>query len=186
MEDDQIIELYWSRSELAISSTAEKYGGYCYAIADNILHSREDSAECVNDTWLNAWNSMPPHRPNILSAFLAKITRSLAFNRYNFLRRKKRGGGELDLLLSELDDCVVSPYSVERGYDEARTAEVIGAFLKELPQTHSALFIQRYFYCRSAKELKRLTGWSDSKIASMLYRMRLQLRERLEKEGITL
>ena len=185
MEDNKIIELYWSRSELAVSRTAEKYGGYCFAIAENILHSREDSDECVNDTWLNAWSSMPPQRPNILSAFLARITRNLAFNRYNYLRRQKRGGG-LDILLSELEECIASPHTVERGYDEKRTAEVIGAFLKEIPASHRALFVQRYFFCRSFEELGRLTGWSKGKINSLLYRMRIQLRERLEREGIGL
>ncbi len=186
MDDHQIIDLYWNRNELAISSTAEKYGGYCYTVADNILHSKEDSDECVNDTWLNAWNCIPPQRPNILSSFLAKITRNLAFNRYNFLRRKKRGGGELDILLSELDDCVAARDNVEKGYDEVRTAEVITAFLKEQPKQNAALFVQRYFFCRSISELKKLTGWSQSKITSILYRMRIQLKEQLEKEGITL
>lgn len=186
MEDEQIIGLYWDRSELAITRTAEKYGGYCFSIADNILHSREDSDECVNDTWLNTWNSIPPQRPNIFSAFLAKITRSLALNRYNYLRRKKRGGGQLDLLLSELDDCVASAYSVERGFDEKKTTEIINDFLRELPKTHSALFVQRYFFCRPIEELKRMSGWSQSKITSMLYRMRIQLKERLEREGIPL
>lgn len=186
MDDNQIIELYWSRSELAISTTAEKYGSYCYAVADNILHSKEDSDECVNDTWLNAWNCMPPQRPYVLSAFLAKITRSLAFNRYNYLRRKKRGGGELDILLSELDECVAARDNVEKGYDEAQTAQVITSFLKEQPKRNTALFVQRYFFCRSISELKKLTGWSQSKITSILYRMRVQLKERLEKEDITL
>lgn len=112
MEDSRIVELYWKRDADAIPATSEKYGGYCASIAQNILGNEEDAEECVNDTWLGAWNSMPPHRPSVLQAFLGKITRNLSFNRHRRDRAEKRGGGELPLVLDELGECVSGTDSV--------------------------------------------------------------------------
>ena len=106
MEDSKIVQLYWSRDEKAIDATADKYGRYCASIARNILGNREDAEECVNDTYLHAWNAMPPHRPGILSTFLGKITRNLSFNRYRYNTADKRGGGETAVVLEELLDIV--------------------------------------------------------------------------------
>ena len=106
MEDSRIVELYWQKNADAIKETDSKYGAYCFAIADNILHNEEDSEECVNDTWLNAWNAMPPQRPTKLRLFLAKITRNLSFNRFQAQGAKKRGGGEINLVLDELAECI--------------------------------------------------------------------------------
>ena len=106
MEDSQIIKLYWDRDQAAIPATSQKYGNYCLSIARNILGNSQDAEECVNDTFLNAWNSMPPHRPNMLSTFLGKITRNLSFNRYKYNHAEKRGNGEIQCVLDELAECV--------------------------------------------------------------------------------
>ena len=111
--DDRIVELFWQRSESAISETADKYGDYCNSIAYNILYNREDAEESVNDTWLDAWNNMPPHKPSILSTFLGKITRRISIDRWRKKHAGKRGGGEMDLVLDELEDCVSDPTDVE-------------------------------------------------------------------------
>lgn len=113
MRDHEIIELYWARNESAITATAEKYGNYCHTIAYNILHSKEDAEECSNDTYLGAWSSIPPQRPNRLSIYLGKITRNLALNRYKRYTAEKRGHGQVVLALSELEACVPSEATVE-------------------------------------------------------------------------
>lgn len=186
MNDTQIIELYWQRSELALSETERKYGGYCMTIACNILGNREDSEECVNDTYLSAWNSIPPTRPVILSAFLAKITRNHALNRLKSRKRKKRGGGEAELLLSELEECIPSKSSAEELTDERYLGEVIGGFLKTLPEESAAIFTLRYFHCRSVEEIAKSSGFSKSKIASILFRTREKLRQTLAEKGVEL
>ena len=114
MDDEKIVQLYWNRDEQAIPATAQKYGNYCTSIAKNILGNLEDAEECVNDTYLNAWNSMPPHRPGVLSTFLGKIVRNLSFNRYKYNTADKRGGGELPLVLDELSDLVSGKDDVEQ------------------------------------------------------------------------
>ena len=106
MDDNDIIQLYWDRNEQAIRITSDKYGHYCKAIARNILNNEEDAEECVNDTWLHAWNAMPPHRPSLLSTFLGKITRNLSFDLYRKMHRKKRGESQMDAVLDELEECV--------------------------------------------------------------------------------
>ena len=118
MEDSQIVELYWQKSADAISETANKYGAYCFTIAENILHNTEDSEECVNDTWLHAWNAMPPQRPSVLRMFLAKITRNLSFDRFHAQTAEKRGGGEIPLVLDELAECLASKTDVEAAYED--------------------------------------------------------------------
>ena len=117
LEDRQIIELYWQKNADAISETASKYGAYCFTIAENILHSTEDSEECVNDTWLHAWNAIPPQKPNILRLFLAKITRNLSFDRFNARNAEKRGGGEIALVLEELGECFGGGADTEAAYE---------------------------------------------------------------------
>lgn len=184
MNDNEIIELYWNRSEVAIKKTAEKYEKYCYAIAHNILCNSEDSEECVNDTYLHAWNAMPPHRPNMLSAFLGKITRNIALNRYKHLKRKKRHGEQMAILLSELDECIECDQGVEAEIDNALIARTISDYLYSVPRINSAVFIQRYFFCNSIDDLSKHFNFSNSKITSMLYRMRGELKIILIKEGI--
>lgn len=183
MEDHRIIDLYWQRSETAITETASKYGAYCRAIAHSILQSREDAEESVNDTWLAAWNSMPPHRPNILSAFLGKITRRLSIDRFRALSADKRGGGELPLALDELRDCVPA------GSDPAQSAELqeltaaVNRFLDGLPATERHVFLCRYWYLHTIPAIAARFQFSESKVKSMLHRTRGKLRTYLAKEG---
>ena len=135
MDDTQIVELYWDRKESAIEETKAKYGSYCYSIAQNILHNEEDAKESVNDTWLDAWNSMPPHRPSVLSTFLGKLTRRISIDKWRRNTAKKRGDGQLPLVLAELEDCISDGKSIEEETERKLLAEVIAAFVKGLPET---------------------------------------------------
>ena len=184
MEDSYIVELYWSRSEQAIAESERKYGKYCYSIAHGILRCREDSEECVNDTWLGAWNAMPPHRPSVLSTFLGKITRRLALHRVEKSTAEKRGGGTVPLVIEELNECLPAP--VEGGVEEIALAEVLDRFLDSLPQMARTMFLQRYWYLRSVREIARELGVGESRVKVTLHRARARLREMLEKEGIGL
>ena len=132
MDDAQIVQLYWDRDEQAIPATSEKYGNYCTSIAMNILGNQEDAEECVNDTYLNAWNAMPPHRPSILPTFLGKITRNLSFNRYKHHTADKRGGGEMPAVLEELSDLVSGRDDVEQAFDQRELTKAIDTFLDGL------------------------------------------------------
>src|SRR5699024_552752 len=144
MDDAQIVQLYWDRNEQAIHSTSDKYGNYCTSIAKNILGNQEDAEECVNDTYLNAWNAMPPHRPSILSTFLGKITRNLSFNRYKHNTADKRGSGELPVVLEELSDLVSGKDDVEQAFDQKELTKAIDTFLNRLSPKKRSIFISRY------------------------------------------
>lgn len=184
MEDEHIVELYWARSENAISETSVKYGKYCYAIAYHILLSAEDAEESVNDTYLNAWNSMPPHRPTVLSAFLGKITRRISIDRWRMHNAKKRGGGETTLVLDELEECVSSGHDVEREIEEREIIRVLDAFLGKLSQNERDVFMCRYFFVMPVSEICEKFGFGQSKVKSMLSRTRKKLWADLEKEGL--
>jgi len=184
MEDSQIIDLYFARSEAAIAETDHKYGAYCYKIAYSILGSREDSEESVNDTYLSAWKAMPPRRPSVLSTFLGRLTRNISIDRWRTLGAKKRGSGEMTLALEELRDCVSGEKSVE---DTLMLKEVMGClngFLRELPEEERTVFLCRYWYVNSLEEIAGKTGFSAGKIKSMLHRTRNKLGKHLEKEGL--
>jgi RNA polymerase sigma-70 factor (ECF subfamily) len=185
MDDDKIIALYHERSEQAISQTAAKYGKYCAKIAYNILHSREDSEECVNDTWLKAWNSMPPSAPKILSAFLGKITRNLSVNRVLHDNARKRGSGEFFLALDELSECIPSENSAEAAFEEKALCELISRFLAAQTAENRRIFMQRYWYLFSVKKIAEHYSLSESAVKMRLLRMREELREILIKEGYT-
>ena len=186
MEDSRIVDLYWQRDEGAISATAEKYGKYCNHIAYNILYSSEDAEECVNDTWLRAWNAIPPQRPAQLSTYLGKITRNLALNRHKGASAKKRGGGQVDAALAELEDCISSRGQVEDFIDEEILTEVINSFLRDLPKVNRVIFVKRYWYLMSVKEIAAELSLRENRVATMLFRMRKDLKARLEKEDIPL
>ncbi len=186
MKDTEIIELYWNRDEAAIAATADTYGSYCYCIAYNILNNNEDAEECVNDTWHNAWNSIPPHRPDRLSTYLGKLTRNLALNRYKLLTTQKRGGGQVELALSELEGCIPAQQDVEQVLDEMVLVSALDKFLYAQPRTERNIFVGRYWYLYSIQELAESYRMSESKVASLLYRMRRKLKLHLEKEGIFL
>ena len=183
MPDDRIVELYWQRAESAIRETAEKYGDYCHHIAYNILYNREDAEESVNDTWLDAWNNMPPHKPSILSTFLGKITRRISIDRWRKKHAGKRGGGEMELVLDELEDCVSDPTDVEMVIEGQEMARVIREFLDGLGETERRIFLRRYWYMDSIAGIALEFDFTESKTASMLHRTRGKLRDKLESEG---
>ena len=183
MEDSRIVQLYWDRDQEAIPATSEKYGSYCGSIARNILGSREDAEECVNDTYLDAWNNMPPHKPSVLSVFLGKITRRVSIDRYRRKHAGKRGGGEMDLVLDELEDCVSDPTDVEIAVEQAEMVRLIREFLDSLPLTERRVFLRRYWYMDSITAIASDFGFTESKTASMLHRVRNKLRCKLESEG---
>lgn len=183
MDDQQIIALYWRREESAITETAKKYGGYCHTIARNITGSTQDAEECVSDTWLGAWNAMPPHRPSRLNLFLGKITRSLAADRFRAKNAEKRGGGEIPLALEELRECV--PAVTDRQVEDRELAESINAFLHTLPVRDCNLFLRRYWYGESLQTIAGRYGMKLNTVKTNLYRSREKLRRHLEKEGIS-
>lgn len=184
MQDSDIVELYWQRDESAIAETSRKYGNYCHKIAQNILACHEDSEECVNDAYLAAWNSIPPARPAALAAYLGRLTRNLAINRYKANNAAKRGGGELALSLDELDDCIPDPVAEERSAEEL--GRLISDFLHAQPATARQAFVRRYFYNDSISDVAQGFGLTVSAAKSMLHRTRLGLRSYLEEHGINI
>ena len=183
MEDSQIVELYWRKDADAISETSSKYGPYCFAIADNILHNTEDSEECVNDTWLHAWNAMPPQRPNVLRMFLAKITRNLSINRFKARSTEKRGGGEFLLVLDELADCLAGETDVEREYEGGELEQCIRRFVRGLPERDGNVFVRRYFFTEPVAAIAERYELTENNVMVILSRTRKKLRLRLAKEG---
>lgn len=184
MEDAQIIDLFWNRSENAITETARKYGRYCYSIAWHILQNNEDAEESVNDTYLVAWDAIPPQRPAVLSAFLGRITRQQAIDRYRTRNREKRGGGEIPLALEELDQVVGDSPGPETAVLEKELVASLNRFLGALPATERQVFLCRYWYLDSIQTIAEHTGFTASKVASMLFRIRGKLRKQLIKEGL--
>jgi RNA polymerase sigma-70 factor (ECF subfamily) len=183
MDDLKIVQLYWDRDEQAIPATADKYGSYCTSIAKNILGNKEDAEECVNDTYLNAWNSMPPHRPSVLSTFLGKITRNLSFNRYKHNTADKRGGGELLVVLDELADCVSGKDDMEQEFDHQELVKAINAFLDTLPRGKRSIFICRYWYTDSISDIANRHGMKDGAVSMTLNRLRANLHDYLLERG---
>ena len=186
MNDDMIIDLYWRRSEAAIRETAQKYGGYCTAIAMNILQSREDSDECVNDAYLRVWDTIPPQRPVLFRPFLGRVTRNVSLNRYKERHAQKRGGNEIELLLEELEGCVPSGSDVEDEYESGVTAKAIDRFLCSIDAENRIVFVRRYWYADSIAGISERFRVSESKVKSMLFRTRVKLKAYLESEGIAI
>ena len=186
MDDKQILELYQKRSETAISETADKYGKYCYYIAYRILYDELDSEECVNDTYLRAWEAIPPQCPEKLSAFLGKITRNLALNRYKYYLREKRGTGQTALVIDELNECLPTSNSTEEAVEEKLLVELLNQFLYSLPTEKRNIFLRRYWYLSSIQEIAKDYGFSESKVKMILFRTRNKLSQVLEKEGVVL
>ena len=186
MDDKQILELYQKRSETAISETADKYGKYCYCIAYRILYDELDSEECVNDTYLRAWEAIPPQCPEKLSAFLGKITRNLALNRYKYYLREKRGNGQTALVIDELNECLPASNNTEEAIEEKLLVELLNQFLYSLPTEKRNIFLRRYWYLSSIQEIAKDYGFSESKVKMILLRIRNKLSQVLEKEGVVL
>ena len=183
MDDRGIMELYWQRDGDAIEETARKYGAYCTAIARNLLASQEDAEECVNDTWLRAWNAIPPQRPRNLAVFLGTITRNLAFNRCRYQQAQKRSG-QLEDILSELSQCTVP--SAEQALDQKLLTEAINGFLNQLPRKKRSLFVCRYWFGDSIDTLADQFHMTPSAVTMQLKRLREKLRAHLEERGISL
>ena len=185
MDDQRIIEMYFERNEQAIEETQKKYGAYCHTVAMGILDSRQDAEECVNDTYLHTWNAIPPQRPQIFSAFLAKITRNLALTRYRSAHREKRGGGQMTFALEELQNCIPS-HAEGDPVDDLALREALNGFLQTLPEPSRGVFLRRYWYVRSVGEIARELGMKESRVKMILLRTREKLREHLERAGIAL
>ena len=183
MEDAQIIELYWDRDEEAIRQTDRKYGKYCTSIAYGVLQEWEECRECVSDTWLRTWNSIPPNRPQILRTYVGKITRNLALNRYEQASAQKRGGGQTEAVLDELAEIVGTESDVQQAVDLHNLQAAISAFLRRQTKEERIVFVQRYWYMRPVKEIAKENRISESKAKMMLLRMREKLREHLREEG---
>lgn len=183
MEDEQIIELFWHRDERAIEQADLKYGAYCRQIALNVLSSREDAEECVNDTWLRVWNAIPPERPKVFRAWVGKITLRLALNRHQKNHAQKRFSG-LDEILSELEECIPSDQSVDRQLAAKELSRVINHWLGTLSREDRVLFVRRYWYGDTVKKLALECGVSPGKMAKRLYVLRGRLRAALAKEDI--
>ncbi len=186
MNDEKILDLYFKRDEAAITATATTYGKYCHTIAYNILYNQEDAEECVNDTYLGAWNAIPPHRPSRLAAFLGKITRNLSINRYNKYNAKKRGQGQMEIALAELNDCIPDHNNVEKVCEMAELERTINTFLRNQPEDKRNIFIRRYWFLYSISEISKAYDMNENKVTTILFRMRNELKTHLEKEGITL
>ncbi len=183
MEDVNILELFWARTQDAVSAAAERYGALCRVVAGNILANPRDAEECVNDVWLAAWNSIPPARPERLGAYLAKLARNIALDKLDYNKAQKRNA-ELDVALSELDECLSDRQDVEETLEAGQTAAAIDAFLRMLPKEQRWVFLRRYWYADPIAEIARRGHMSQGKVKSMLFRTREKLRKYLEQEGI--
>lgn len=183
MEDSRIVDLYWQRSEDAISETRSKYGKYCRYIAKRILENEQDAEECENDAYMKAWNAIPPHRPESLKAFLGKLVRRLALDRYSYNTAQKRDS-RMAVCLEELQECIPSSSSDVAEEEELRTA--INGFLESLSENTRILFLRRYWYMCSVKEIAKSMDMSESNVKVTLMRTRNRFKEYLESEGIAL
>lgn len=184
MEDRQIVELYWQRSERAIMETDRKYGRYCQSIAYAVCCDQQDAEECVNDTWLRAWNAMPDKRPSALGAFLGRITRNLAINLFERKTRLKRGGGQTVLALEELEDCIPGREDPQRQVELEELKAAVGRFTAGLRETEQMVFTARYWYLKSVEEIAERMGFTQSRVKSLLFRLRKRLGRYLEEEGL--
>ena len=182
MDDKNIVQLYWDRSEQAIVETDSKYGAYCYSIAYNALANNEDAEESVSDTYMAAWKSIPPRRPRFLSAFLGKLTRHISIDRWRRSSAKKRGGGELSLVMDELEEVIADSGNVEAEYERKELAGIINGYLHSLPDRECNIFLRRYFYMESVKEIAKRYALSESNVSMTLSRTRKKLKVFLEKK----
>ena len=185
MNDEQILDLYFARDEQAVAETDRKYGGYCFTLANSILHSDQDAEETVSDTYLKTWNAIPPKRPAIFKMFLAKITRNLAFSRWRSQSAEKRGGGEMALVLEELSECIAAPGGVEDGVDGKELARAIRAFLSTLPEREQDIFLRRYFFVEESTVIAQKYGMKPATVLRTLSRTREKLKKHLILEGYT-
>ena len=184
MDDKQIVDLYWARSERAIEETERKFGGYCRTVSYNILGNTADAEECVNDTWLKAWNSMPTHRPSLLAPYLGKLTRWLSLTRLRENNSLRRGGGELPLALDELAETLASGADTEGELELRELNRALRRMVEGLSKDERDVFLCRYWYLASIREIAEKTGYSESKVKTMLHRTRKKLLRQLTEEGL--
>jgi len=185
VEDNQIIELYFSRDESALTETATKYGAFCLRIAMNVVNVREDAEECVNDTYHTAWNQIPPTKPDSFKAFLGRIVRNFAISKYRAMHAKKRING-LEVMLSELEDCIPSTESVEQEIEAKELSEYINIWLEGLKAEDRALFVRRYWYGDEVHELAKKCGVTGTQMTQRMLRLRRKLKAFLEEKGVAL
>lgn len=185
MEDSQIIELYWNRNEAAILETRHKYGNFCYGIAKNILSIHEDAEECVNDTYQQVWQSIPPQRPDKFRPWLGKVIRNIALNLWKKNHRQKRYAGMTELF-GELEDCIPAPKTVEREIEETELSAFISTWLRSLESEECALFVRRYWNGEALQDLAAEYDISPGKLAQRMFRLRNNLKIALEEEGVSL
>lgn len=185
VDDKKIVDLYWERSEDAIEKTRDKYGRYCFKVAFNILQSDRDAEECVNDTYVSAWNAIPPSRPENLATFLGKLTRNISLNRYYHDHAMKRTTN-IEVALDELEDIVAEQGSFDYIAEEAVLKDLINRFLGQLPKLNRIVFVKRYWYLNSVKEISTECGISESNVKVKLTRIRKSFKSFLEKEGVEL
>ena len=183
MTDEEILALYFLREEQAITETANRYGSCCYTVANRILRSPEDSEECVNETWLRAWRTIPPSYPHNLKMYLTSITRNLAFNISRYRRADRRGGGEVDAVLDELSECLAAPGTPEEELIRRDLGRVINEFLDTLPERDRDVFLRRYYFVESPREIARRYRMREGNVAVILSRVRKKLKKQLLREG---
>ena len=183
MTDEGIVNLYWDRNEAAITETDLKYGRYCFSISHNILSNKEDSDECVNDTYNAAWNSMPPQRPVILSAFLGKIVRNISLNRYKEITAQKRGGNQMELILDELGEIASDMPGPDDRVIQTQLVKAINEFLAGLPAEKRIMFVRRYWYADDIGAIAKRMGMSANNVSVEIRRIRLKLRGYLIERG---
>ena len=183
MTDEKIIEMLFERNETALGEIERKYSAFCHTVAANILTLREDREECVNDVLLALWNAIPPERPTLLGAYLCRITRNLAINRYRANHRDKRGGGQAAVAIDELNECL-SDNGGTSMCDEVALRDAVNSFLRRLPDPARTVFVQRYWYVRAVADIAQEHGMSESHVKMILHRTRDRLRAHLNKEGI--
>ena len=184
MEDQEIIARFFARDEKGLTAARARYEPYCAAVARSLLNDPRDQEECLSDTWLRAWNAIPPQRPRSLGAFLAKITRNLAINRLRDGNAQRRGGGQVPLALEELGECVSPEGSPEVELDRQAAVEALDRFLDGLPPLQREVFLRRYWYLDSIEDIARRAGWSKSRVTTTLHRLRVRLRAHLIQEEI--
>ena len=182
--DQELIDLFLQRKEEAISKTQAQYGRYCLHIAKNILKNRDDAEECLNSAWFKAWNAIPPTIPTNLKQFLAAITRNTAFHMYQTEHAEKRGSGEMDVILEELEECIAAGSDVEDTCFTAELSQAVNAFVHGLPQPERSVFVRRYYFADPSKVIAKAYGLSVTHVNVLLCRTRKKLRKELIKEGL--
>ena len=184
LTDKEIISMFFERDEKALAAVSRKYGSYCGTVVQNILKNPQDTEECLNDTWLKAWESIPPERPRNLGGFLAAIAKSIGLNRYKQSHTQKRGGGEVPLVMEELSECAADTSNIEKVFEQKQLTDAINDFLRTLPPKKRDIFVLRYWYCLPVAEIARKVGLGRSNVSVTLSRMRRSLAAYLKKKEL--